>query len=492
MSLNPLPAAVNAPPGGHAGRIPTGFGRGPARMTVGWLLLGILLLGALCSAPAQARPAESRGGELPTLVFQGVEIRGNTRVDEPSALRELDLVPGQTITQADLLAAVDRLRGSGLFAQVDYFTRPGASRGHIVLVLEVVEKDAAPAESGFRFGTGNTDQEGWYLIPLEYAAANVLGHGEQMEAQLRIGYRHAGLKLHYRQDITAGGRGFWGSRLTLFNTKRIYYLEDNEVAHRVDRSALDLYAGRRLGRNLAFQLGAKLETVDTADRAEYYVDNPTQDIEAGDPVAPEDLPGEIRAVMGKTRRMILEAGLTLDRRSPQRLAATPAGGLWGRLAAQGILDGKDTFPAASLDIHLFSRLAGGVLSLRTYAAVRGNKAPFFDRMYLGGLYSVRGFPSQSLTRPEGDTWLWQGNLEFRAPLLGDPARPDVAGSLFMDLGQSGAFIIGQHGEVGLGAGWGLRVRVIDAIYIGLDMAVPLSDTPAAEAFHANLSLGWNF
>ncbi len=122
----------------------------------------------------------------------------------------------------------------------------------------------------------------------------------------------------------------------------------------------------------------------------------------------------------------------------------------------------------------------------------GDKAPFYDRLYLGGLYTVRGFPSQSLTRPEGDTWLWHANLEFRAPLLGEGPYPRLTGSLFLDTGQSGSFADNSRGTVATGVGWGMRLRIIDRIYLGLDAGRPLSDSPANEAFHGNLSLGWNF
>jgi outer membrane protein assembly factor BamA len=104
---------------------------------------------------------------------------------------------------------------------------------------------------------------------------------------------------------------------------------------------------------------------------------------------------------------------------------------------------------------------------------------------LGGLYTVRGFPSQSLTDPEGSTVFGAASLEFRAALVGRRDRPRLAGVLFVDAGV-------DDDEPAAAAGFGVRLRVPWLESLGLDLGIPLTESPIEEAFHANASLGWSF
>ena len=71
-----------------------------------------------------------------------------------------------------LVAAVEELRAGGLFRSVDFYTRPGEGRGQLVLVLEVVEH-----RLDLRWAAGNTNLDGWYLVPAMVAFDNAFGDG---------------------------------------------------------------------------------------------------------------------------------------------------------------------------------------------------------------------------------------------------------------------------------------------------------------------------
>ncbi len=476
---------------------PTGVrsSRRPA-LAVGFrsLLATMALCGVIAATAAAGGvtgdPADTRGQarERPAIVLERIEVTGNTRTAEGVVVAELGLVTGQPVDQVALWDAIGALRRSGLFAQVDAFTRPGSAPGRLVLVLQVVER-----RPSLRFGTGNSDLDGWYLIPVELDLDGALGRGERSRLQLRIGYRHAGLLASYTEGGRGTRRGLWGVELGAVSTDRIYFLQGVEVAHRVDRGWLTLHAGRRLGRAWGLRLSLRRETVDPAPAARVYRDDTALGVHADDPVPAADLPPAIAGATDRRRRTITGVELRLDTRHLSRVADTPTGGAWGRLRGRRFAqdEGPD-FGAADLDLRLYRRLPGGVLAWRGRAAVVGNAAPFYDRLYLGGLYTVRGVPSQSLSRPEGDTWLWQANLEFRAPLAGDPARPRLAGSLFLDAGRSG--LIGRAPDRGvrLGAGWGLRYRLGRFATVGLDVGLPLGAAGGNDAFRAHAALEWGF
>ncbi len=131
-------------------------------------------------------------------------------------------------------------------------------------------------------------------------------------------------------------------------------------------------------------------------------------------------------------------------------------------------------------------MGAGVFGLRLRGGVIGESAPFYDRFYVGGLYTVRGFPSQSLTAPEGSTSFGSASLEYRAALIGRRDAPRLAGLLFVDGG------VTEGDDPAAAAGFGVRLRVPWLQSLGLDFGIPITESPVEEAFHANLSLGWSF
>jgi len=445
---------------------------------------------ALDDGPASARASGAHANDASTVVkrltLEAVEPHGNTRTSLDVIERYLGLSSGIPIDQADLLAAVARLRDSDLFDAVDYYTRPGETRGTLVLVLEVEERGP-----DLRLGTGNSDLDGWYLIPAALSLDNLTGRGEQAALQLMFGYRTAGLSVHYRRGTAPGDRTFWGAELRIVGNERVYFVDGVEYGHPVARGGLNLQIGRRLGGGLSWSTTLLTETADVDSTGTVWQDNDVSGVEVGDEVPFDELPAGIAAGVGKRDRTTWRTDLVLDTRSAARRVGSPVSGLWGRLRLGYTIQDQGDFPSASCDLRAYRPLGAGVLGLHGRAACVGENAPFYDRLYLGGLYTVRGFPSQSLTAPAGDEWLYNGTLEYRAPLLGDAAHPRVAGVLFLDAGQGGK--AGEpSGDIAVGIGWGFRVRLGWLGYLGTDIALPLTTSPVDESFHGHATLGWSF
>lgn len=483
-------------------------------------LLAILLLAAalpsaaIAALAAVAAPSTAPSAVATTpaptpastpLLLESIEITGNSRTPDSTVLLFLPLRAGEAVDQERLVAAVEELRASELFASVEFHARPGSERGRLVLALAVVER---PVE--LRLGTGNTDLDGWYLIPAELALDNRMGRGERLAAQLRLGYRTAGAVLAFAEPRAGDGCTFWGAELAALGTQRLYFADGVEYRHQVDRQRFGVHAGRRFSRRLSGAIGWRLETVEADSSAEVNADDDARGLERGDDLPFAQLPAGVAAGVGRHERSFVTAGLVLDSRSQRQVAGSPVAGAWSRLRLEQCLQGDRGFGAADLDLRAYRAALGGVVAARWRGSVVGDAAPFYDRLYLGGLYTVRGFPGQSLSAPAGDTWLWAGSLEYRAPLVGDCARPRLAGVLFLDAGQSGGGETGggdasdgDGGEavkaawsgrrdIAAAAGWGVRLRVGWLGWLGLDCGVPLTDSPVDDAFRAHASIGWTF
>lgn len=463
------------------------------RTTIITTALCAALATCLTTAPARAAPPPPPAQTAAkTLTLESVHYEGARHTGRSVLDGYLALTPGAPFEPAAVQAGIERLRGTGFFDSVDSYTRPGAQRGAVVLVVELVE--AGPS---FRLGTGNSDLDGWYLIPAEACFDNLSGQGERAALQIRLGYRLAGLYAHYLRGLNPHEKTLWGARAHAYGLEHVYFNEGVEYAQPTARAGVDVHLGRKLGSGLSLIGGLVTEVVEVDSTGNVWVSDEFASVSEGDEVKFDDLPAAIAEAVGQYQRTALRADLILDRRSPRRIAFTPESGLWGRLRVEAVRQNTieeregerdDRFGAASLDLRAYRAFGPGVFALSARGAVTGSKSFFADRNYLGGLYTVRGFPTGSLSAPGGDRGLWTGSVEYRAALAGPSVRPRVAGSLFVDAGGTGA----RGSSTAVGAGWGLRVRLFDEWSAGLDVAVPLTDTPVRESFHGHVSLGWRF
>ncbi len=454
----------------------------------------LLLLAVALLAAAPLRAQSPAPGDAPaaaaqrTLRLAGVELVGATRTSPAIVYRHLQLLPGQAIDQAELVAAVDRLRAGPLFRSVDYYTKPGSERGQLVLVLEVREHGL-----DLRWAAGNTDLDGWYLSPAMVAYDNPFGRGGLMDLQWRVGFRHTGLLLRYGRPETVGSRHYWGARLGVIDTDRPYFADGVELRHHVGTAGLHGVYGRRLGVSDLLEFGLGAETVDVADHATAWLGSEDGAIETDQDVPAELLPPAIQGAIGREDRVRLHLDWQHDTRSKELRAGSPVRGSWGRLKAHAVLQDGRGHAGLQADLRVFREAPGGVMALRLRGAWVGAPAAFYDRLYLGGMYSVRGFPTHALSAPGGDTWLWSGSAEYRTRILGDARGTKLAGLFFLDAGASGADDADDpYPGVAASVGYGVRWRVWWLDWVGVDVGFPLTDRPLDMRFQATASIGWSF
>ena len=464
------------------------------RRLAGRLLLGGALIafapdGATADAVlvgAPDAPDAPRAAVPRAFVLETIELTGNERTSRAAALRAFPLVEGDPVSTEALLDAVDALRGAEIFRSVDFRTHAGSERGRVRLELLVEELGV-----DFRFGTGFRDLDGWYLIPAQLRLDNQLGRGERVRLQVKAGYRIIGLELVLEEPRLGDGRTYWGTKLGGYGRTRTYFAYDVEYEHQLSTVEAGAWVGRRLGGGWSIEAGSRFETVDADSTPEAATADDFRDIDKGDELFFWQLPEAIAAHVGTEERVIWHAQLAIDTRSRRRVAASPVSGVWGRLRTEGILlDGADV-GVVTADVRTYRRLFGGALALRLHAGVMG-AAPWYDRFYLGGLYTVRGFPGQSLSPSAGDSRFWTASLEYRASLAGRPDDPRLVGVLFVDGGHGWSGDTFDPENTSASAGYGFRFRLPWVEHVGVDFAVPLTDSPRDESFRAHAALGWNF
>jgi outer membrane protein insertion porin family len=445
------------------------------------VLLLALALGGI-SAPGTS---VAGSGEAQPLVIELITFEGNTRTSSSLAGRVAGLHAGEPATPERILDATERLRASGLFREVRVHTRPGSSPGRIQVIFDV--KESRPH---LRFGLGYEDFSGWYLIPVQLNMDNLTGRGETFRLNTRFGYRVAGLVLSVGSRWPQENTTSWEARLRAEGLDRIYFLDETEIRHRVERSGMDLILSHRLFPSWTLRTAATRERITPDSDAEVYKDNQRGDRHQGDEIAFADLPPVIQKDLERRSQSRIGASLHWDR---YRWGGLAASGVRGRVVFEGVFPRSDPFALVQADLRGYLQLVAGTqLAARLRAGTVSSRAPFYERFYLGGLYTVRGYPSQSLSPPQGHLNVATASFELRSGWIGPRDRPRLVGLLFCDLGVGDNTGFPKLQDSSAGIGYGLRLRLPWVEFVGLDVGHPLSKAPVDEAFHVNFSIGWTY
>lgn len=435
------------------------------------------------SPPVRAQEAEPPGD--PAFIIEAVEIAGNTRTSAAIATRVAGLEPGTTTSIQEILSSAERLRESQIFSKVKIHTRPGNAPGRVIVVFDVEE-----TRPHFRLGMGYEDFSGWYLIPIQLNLDNLIGHGERFRISTRLGYRVAGLVAEYRHPIGRERTTFWEATLRAEGQDRIYYHDRTEFRHGIERSGLDLRLQHSLHPALSLETWGSIERVRADSSARVYRTSESEDRDQGDEIPFEELPAGIARDLDRGHFPRIGLALNLNARSGGNLLGR---GFAGRASGEWIATDEDPFALADFEVRAYRPLPANLqIAARLSYAVASRGAPFYERSYLGGLYTVRGYPSQSLSPPDGDLSMAVLSLELRGPIIGSAENPRLAGLLFVDGGAGWSSGGIAEENTAAGVGYGLRWRLPWVGRLGLDVAHPLSAAPVEEGFHVNLSLGWSF
>ena len=436
--------------------------------------------------------------------IERIEIHGNTKTRDHVIRRELAVSPGELFDMVRVKLSKQRLEGLGYFDRVD--TRPETtdvpSRKN--LVVDVDEKTTGHVSLGAGFSSVDS------LVGIaEYNEANFdithpfqppwfRGGGQKFRLRVTVGV--------VRQDyeMTFIEPWFLGRKLQL--SVDLYYrdyafLSPNDIYTETTGGA-KVGLERALGSD--FLRGGVSYTVEDvgialAGGANQY---PSFSFQQG------NVPTAILDTVGYHILSTAGASLAYDTRNSVKL---PNKGqrteLTGALTG-GPLGGSYSFYRLELhSAHYFpGLLPGHVLEVGGRSGVvnefgRAPDVPFFERYYLGGLYSLRGYkyryisPRQQPNIPDnepigGDTF-WFGSAEYSVPIVEQERGIGVRFALFYDVGSVGASSY-NFNPGGYNDNWGLGLRLNLPIGpLRLDYGIPIHhDQYNSPAGKFQFGVGW--
>lgn len=344
-------------------------------------------------------------------------VEGNDRSQDRVIRREFRQMEAGRYQTGKVERSKQRVNRLGYFDEVNLETPAvGGSGDAVDLDLSVKERPTGQ----FSIGLGFSDVEG-LLFTSSIRQQNLFGRGQRLSLQADIG----GVNQTFNASITEPYFTVNGTSLgmDLFYTKRD-----------TDRLTVFRYSQDRAGG--AVRMGFPL--------SEYWRDSLRLAFEQTNTESGTlDLSGPDAEFLGVQSHVKLRNTLSYDSRDSTLF---PRDGWHHQFRTEASVPGGDTrYYEVGLDSSVyFPVLDASAWSVGVEAArldgYDGEVVPFYERFYLGGARSVRGFDTYSLGPldadgdPVGGVTKLQANTELLFPLPGQAAGSGVRWALFSDTG----------------------------------------------------------
>ena len=381
----PTPATPGAPPGTwDAGDVPAAPPPPPETPAVP------------LPAPAEKPPAEAKPGSLALAVrytLEGVEVRGNTRTRAHVVLRYVPFKQGDVFDVDDPEVELSRYRllGTGFFRDVQFSLRKGSTRGYVVLVIDVVERNTIVLND-VRMGiSADADTHGnrrplTAYAGVDLAETNLLGTGITLGSAMAVAQDQLALRVRFLDPAFLGSSWMTSGSL-LYNDARDFFgnaqvlkydpLENNNSSSAVvsyKRFGGSLGVGRDLSIATQFWLNYRLETID----ASYPLEASHLRGFRTEPIA-------FDIVRGRSVLSTLRANLDYDSRDHPFL---PTRGWHASVVAEvGLLPAASDYEYQRAEVQASHWWPlpwhNHVLRLELFAGAISGNAPFFEQYYVG-------------------------------------------------------------------------------------------------------------
>ena len=402
--------------------------------------------------------------------IEKIEIKGNTKTKDRVIRRELAVSPGEVFDMVRVKRSKQRLEGLQYFDRVDTHPEPTDVPDRKNLVVAVNERNTGNIALGAGFSSVDSILGFVELTQGNFDLFNppyFMGGGQKMRLRAQVGAERQDYEMTFIEPW------FLGRKLAL--SVDLYHRELRYVSRN------DLYDERRTGARIG--LTRSLGSDFLIGGVSYTIEN------IGIFDVPDDAPQSIKDEEGD--RLVSKVGLSLvfdtsnsvllpDRGQRTELRTELAGGPLGA---------ETDFYKLELTSHWFFRglaeghvleIAGGVGTVKEYGD--SDNVPLFDRWFLGGINSLRGYRYRDVgpkddDEPIGGKTYWLGSVEYSVPII-----ERLRFAVFYDIGMvyEDAFSFEENGRTGIyNDNWGVGVR-LNIPHLGplrLDYGIPIKSDP---------------
>lgn len=341
-----------------------------------------------------------------------ISIKGNNRTRDNVIRRELRIAEGGVFDSKALRQSTQSLQRLMYFEEVTITPEPSLDPDRMNVIIQVKEKSTGT----FSIGAGYSSADKLILMG-QIAENNFLGRGDTLSLSGNVSSNSSRYNLGYTDPHLNDSPLSWG--LDVFSTNREYddYTKDSRGGG--IRLGYPIFEKWQIFGNYSY---TDTDLTDVSENASYIIRN-SVDLHVTSAVKV--------SLVRDTRNKRYGA----SEGSRNSVSVKYGGGPFGGDAEFTKFEGSSGwyFPMFFKTIFHANLSAGQVFENQT------DKLPVYERFYLGGLNSVRGFkgakisPLDSVTgeRIGGDK-MWYTNTEVVFPLL---ENQGLMGVLFFDAGQ---------------------------------------------------------
>jgi outer membrane protein insertion porin family len=341
--------------------------------------------------------------------FEEIIISGNTKTRDKVIRRELRVYEQELFSSQRLKRSIRNIHRLDFFEDVKVDTSKGSSEDKMVLKIGVTEKSTG----AFSFGAGYGNVEQVYGV-FSIAERNLFGRGQKLELKATVGSVTQNVNLSYTEpyiyDIPLSGT------LTFYNWQYDY-----------DDYDKDSYG---TGIKLSYPL------MDYTRGSLGYIYDWAKITNAQ-----ETAPDSIKELQGENVKSSITSMLSFDSRDNTFVPTTGSrhsvsyefAGLGGDIGFMKYIGKTSWYHPLFWEFVLAPHAEGGYVN-----KTKEKKLPDYEKFYMGGIGSMRGFDRDDLAPKDadgnsigGDKYV-QFNLDLTFPLLKEQG---VFGSLFFDTGK---------------------------------------------------------
>lgn len=372
--------------------------------------------------------------------IERITIRGNTRTRDNVIRRELQIAEGGVFDSKALRESTQALQRLTYFEEVNIIPEPSLNPDRMNVIVEVKEKSTG----SFSIGAGYSSADS-LIVMGQISENNFLGRGDTLSLSANIGGSSSRYNLGYTNPHFQDSALSWG--VDLFSTEREYDDYTKESVGGGIRIGYPIFGKWRVYGNYSF---TDTDLTDVSDDASYII-RESVDLHITSAVK--------FSLVRDTRNRLYGASAG----SRNVVSIQYAGGPFGGDAQFTKIEGSSGwyFPMPFKTVFHIKGAAGQVFENET------DKLPVYERFFLGGLNSIRGFefgkvsPIDEATgdRIGGDK-MWYTNTEIIFPLL---ETQGLNGVVFYDAGQ----VMNDDEE------WGDIDNIKSAVGLGIQWLSPM-------------------
>ncbi|MBW1733067.1 MAG: outer membrane protein assembly factor BamA [Deltaproteobacteria bacterium] len=346
----------------------------------------------------------------PKVRFERITISGNTVTRDKVIRRELQVIEGEYFSGKKLKQSSANLARLGFFEDVQIETKKGSKDDLMRLNVKVKEQ----ATRTFSVGAGYSSAYSAF-VSFQIADENFLGYGQKLMASARIGGKNTEFDIRFLEPWLFDTRVSFGADLYTWDQEYIDYSRDASGA--------------------AITLGYPMDIIDRYTRisGRYDFDNSR----IYDVVATE---GPLYDMRG--RNVTSSATIRLKRDSRDKLWNTSRGSINEISFQYAGLGGDEKFNKYRAKTAWFFPIFWDTVFMvqgRVGYIKDNGQLSVFQKFFLGGINTVRGYDYQTISPRDENGYLIGGtkmmcfNVEYRFPLFKEQG---VVGLVFFDAGNA--------------------------------------------------------